>query len=168
MIIRLVYRECGLGSGIKNLYDKVSRHYLNIKRVDVERFLKKQTDYQLITKPKKITNRGIYSNGVMKTIGIDLLDLTHFTNGNLRYLYMLVGVDYFSKFIFIIPLRAKTNKAVLDGMKKMILDQCGGRYPRSVVADNGGEFKNEMLDAWFAENNIKVIHGPTYSPKSNA
>ena len=81
---------------------------------------------------------------------------------------MLVGVDYFSKFIFIIPLRAKTNKAVLDGMKKMILEQCGGRYPRSVVADNGGEFKNEMLDAWFAENNIKVIHGPTYSPKSNA
>ena len=52
-IIGLVYRECGLGSGIKNLYDKISRHYLNVKRVDVERFLKKQTDYQLITKPKK-------------------------------------------------------------------------------------------------------------------
>jgi hypothetical protein len=104
----------------------------------------------------------------MKTIGIDLLDLTHFTTGNFRYLYMLVGVDYFSKFVFIIPLRLKTNKAVVDGMKKMIREQCGGRYPHCIVADNGGEFKNEMLDAWFAENNIRVIHGPTYSPKSNA
>jgi hypothetical protein len=45
--IKEIYQEFGLGSGIKNLYEKVSRRYLNITRKDIQNFLQNQETYQL-------------------------------------------------------------------------------------------------------------------------
>ena len=39
--IKEIYDEYGVGSGIKNLYEKVSRHYIGITRQQIQEFLQK-------------------------------------------------------------------------------------------------------------------------------
>ena len=55
-IVQRIYNEYGLGSGINNLYEKISRRYFNISRKFVSDFLKRQSNYQLSTSQKK-TNK---------------------------------------------------------------------------------------------------------------
>jgi hypothetical protein len=93
-IIGEIYRDYGLGSGIKNLFEKVSRRYINIKRKDIEMFLKRNTNYQL-TKPQvKQTNKTIFSSDVNKVWGMDLINLNTYVSKNKQYRYILTCVDF--------------------------------------------------------------------------
>ena len=65
-IVQQIYDIYGLGSGINNLYEKISRRYLNITRKFVSDFLKKQESYQLAFSQPKQTHKKIFSSGINK------------------------------------------------------------------------------------------------------
>jgi hypothetical protein len=51
--IKEIYDEYGVGSGIKNLYEKVSRHYIGIHKTTSPRILAKTTTNWLTNLPNK-------------------------------------------------------------------------------------------------------------------
>lgn len=162
--IRSVYDEVGLG--IKTLYQQVSRRYLNIRREDVEEFLKNNEIYQLTKKPVKQINRKIISDGVNKTWGIDLIDMSSHVKSNRGYKFIMTCVDFHSKYAMLRALKSKTSAAIVTAFNKIIEDV--GGPPKSLVSDNGLEFKNEDMAAYCDEHHIKQIFGLAYSPTSNA
>jgi hypothetical protein len=69
-------------------------------------------------------------------------------------------------------LKTKEAREVVKAFEEQILPQTTGdywhSYCKTLVTDNGTEFKNEQMSQFCEENNIKQVFGLSYSPKSNA
>ena len=63
-----------------------------------------------------------------------------------NYQYILVLQDVFSRFIFTAPLKNKTASEVIRGLKS-VMNQ--GRQGKLLRTDNGKEFKNRFVAAYF-------------------
>ena len=59
------------------------------------------------------------------------------------YTYILVGVDYVSKWVEAIPCRVVDHKTVLKFLKENIFSRFG--VPKSIISDESGELKQEGL-----------------------
>ncbi len=73
-------------------------------------------------------------------IGIDLLQLLRSHQG---FSYVLVCIDYFSKFTVLAPLPNKSATAVAHALFSDLI--CPYTTPRVLLSDNGTEFKNQIL-----------------------
>jgi transposase InsO family protein len=170
--IKEIYDEYGLGSGRDNLYSKVSRRYLNITRQNIKDFLSKNLVHQLAKQPLPSHNKRIYASDVNKIWYADLMDLNTYESKNQHYRYILTVVDAFSKFVMLARLKSKEAREVVKAFDEQILPQTTGEYwhnyCKTLVTDNGTEFKNEQMTQFCEENNIKQVFGLSYSPKSNA
>jgi hypothetical protein len=166
--IKEIYEQYGLGSGQNNLYEKVSRRYLGISRKMVTDFLNKQSNYQMVTKPLKQTNKRIYSNGNNKTFYVDLIDMNPYVSKNKGYRYIMTVVDAFSKFVMLVALKNKDSKTICDGLNEAVLVRGNNIYPKCLISDNGLEFANEDVKNFCIRYGIKQVFGRTHSPKSNA
>jgi len=167
--IKEIYDQTGLGSGIKNLYEKVSRNYIGISRKNVENWLKSQINYQLWTKPAKQTNKKLHSTGINKILCADLIDMNPYVSKNKQYRYILTIVDVFSKYVMLAKLKDKQPRNIRDGFTESIILRSNPIYPvKAILTDNGGEMKNELMREFCLERNIKQIFGLSHSPKSNA
>jgi transposase InsO family protein len=170
--IKEIYDQYGLGSGADNLYAKVSRRYLNITRKQIKDFLSKNLVYQLAKAPLPSHNKRIYASDVNKIWYADLMDLNTYESKNQHYRYILTVVDSFSKFVMLARLKSKESREVVKGFEEQILPQTTGEYwgsyCKTLITDNGTEFKNEQMSEFCEQNNIKQVFGLSYSPKSNA
>jgi transposase InsO family protein len=164
--IQDIYDEYGLSSGIKKLYEQMSRRYINIKRKDVKAFLDRQIEYQLTKKPIRKTNKKMITKDINKIWSIDLIDMNPFIKKNKGYKYILTCVDNFSRYVMLERLKNKNSKDVAKAIKDIITKV--GNKPRAILSDNGNEFNNEILNKYCEDNEIKQIYGLTYNPRSNA
>ena len=57
------------------------------------------------------------------------------------YLYILVGVDYVSKWVEAVPCRAEDHRVVLKFLKENILSRFG--VPKDIISDGGLHFCNK-------------------------
>jgi transposase InsO family protein len=100
------------------------------------------------------------------------MDLNTYESKNQHYRYILTVVDSFSKFVMLAGLKTKEAREVVKAFEEQILPQTTGEYwheyCKTLVTDNGTEFKNEQMTEFCEENNIKQVFGLSYSPKSNA
>ena len=78
---------------------------------------------------------------VMAQIGIDICELPEVDG----YRYLVVAVDYFSKWSEAEPLRSKGAKEVATFLYKKIICQHG--CPRIQINDQGREFVNQVSKA---------------------
>jgi transposase InsO family protein len=170
--IKEIYDEFGLGSGRDNTFEKINRRYIGITRADVKQFLQKQQVYQLAKAPLPSHNKRIYASDVNKIWYADLVDLNTYESKNQHYRYILTVVDAFSKFVMLARLKTKEAREVVKAFEDQILPQTTGEYwhtyCKTLITDNGTEFKNEQTTQFCEENNIKQVFGLSYSPKSNA
>ena len=95
-----------------------------------------------------------------------IMDLTEIPielkfNNNFNYLFNII--DHFSKFGISIPVVNKEAKTILESLK--IALECNG-FPEEIGSDNGKEFKNNLIEGYLREKNIKFIHGLPYNPHS--
>jgi transposase InsO family protein len=158
-----------LGSGINNLYDKVSRSYIGITRKDVTTWLRSNINYQIATKPPKQTNKKIHSSGINKILAADLIDLNPYVAKNRQYRYMLVVVDVFSKYVLLSKLKNKEPRSIIDGFREIFRFNANQNFPiKSLLTDNGTEFKNQLMKEFVIEQGFKQIFGLSHSPISNA
>ena len=72
---------------------------------------------------------------------IDLLSMINLSDDNDGVRYLLFAIDILSRKVRVQPLKNKTAKSVLKGMKTMIQDV----KPKKIRADKGSEFVNQ----WF-------------------
>jgi Integrase core domain/Chromo (CHRromatin Organisation MOdifier) domain len=115
-----------------------------------------------ISKParSKYPTRKVISNFPDDIWASDLAQMTTFTSQNDGYSYMLNVIDLFTRYAWSVPLKTKTAKEVLEGMK-IIVKSNGGKTPRFLWVDEGKEYHNNELKKWCKENDVTMYstHG---------
>ena len=104
----------------------------------------------------------IFSSYPKKRYIIDVTDLPEdFYDKNKIYLFNIV--DYFSMFGMSHIIKDKKSETIVEKLK---LSFGSYGFPDKIGSDNGGEFKNALVENYLAKNNIKFIHGKPYNPHS--
>ena len=79
------------------------------------------------------------------------MNMSSFSRSNKGYKYLLAMIDVFSKYGWIIPLKTKTGKQVVQAFRKLFL----AGHPTRLWTGNGTEFYNQ-LKAVLAANNMML------------
>ena len=79
------------------------------------------------------------------------------------FVYMLNIIDHFSKYAGNFLLKNKKSKIVLNKISAFIEDV--GK-PIEMGFDNGKEFINKAVAGYLSENNIHIVKGRSYNPRS--
>ena len=69
------------------------------------------------------------------------------------YIYILVGVDYVSKWVKAVPCRAADHKVVLKILKESIFSRFG--VPKAIISDGGSHFFNKRFENLLAKYDVK-------------
>ena len=78
--------------------------------------------------------------------------------------YIIDIINHFSKWYYGYLLINKEGKNILNKIDQY--NQSFG-YPKILQCDNGGEFKNNFLEKYCADNNIKLIFSSPFHPQTN-
>ena len=104
---------------------------------------------------RKFRKRRVLVSGIDKIWAADLADMTALKDYNDGYTFLLLVIDTFSKYGWIIPLKNKKGKTVVDALK----DIFEKRKPEKLWTDKGTEFKNEdvkkLIEIYSTENEEK-------------
>ena len=71
------------------------------------------------------------------------------------YRYLLVCIDVFSKYAWVIPLKNKTGPSLVDALKKILSSR---RKPEKIFTDQGTEFLTRHVQAFMNEENIHLYN----------
>lgn len=152
------------GSGIVNFYKTIRSKYLNIKRIDVEEFIKRQVNNQLIGNFKHRINKPIVALYPNQLWCIDLIDIKTYSTKNKNYSYIVNIVDVFSRKVWLEPLKTKSSITTKNALNRII--QRADVKPKYLISDNGGEFEKHFK-SYCEENNIQQRFNRAYSPQAN-
>ncbi|GLT28343.1 hypothetical protein SLA2020_032830 [Shorea laevis] len=95
--------------------------------------------------------------------GIDLLRL--FVKGKGGCTYLVMAIDYFTKWIEAKPLSTTTEKKIEEFIINSILCRFG--IPKRIIADNGPQFRARALRLFCNNYNIELVLTSIYTPQSN-
>ena len=142
--------EFGLQS-VDKLYYKLKTK--GITKKQITEFLKKQEVQQMHKNFKPIKKFfPIYAQHKNEIWQTDLLDLSNLSKYNQGYHYILIFIDVFSRFVYVIALQNKTSSIVNDGLKSVLSIE----KPELIQADRGSEFINSSFKKILSDHNIKI------------
>ena len=120
-------------------------------------------DYYSLQKPvrRKFKRNRVITIGIDDLWDTDLADVSNLKNDNDNIQFLLMVIDVFSRYLWVVPLKDKTHTSIIDGFK-MIFSQ--GRKPSMIRSDKGSEYRNRWVKVFF--NNSGVRHYPTYIESS--
>ena len=98
-----------------------------------------------------------------QTISLDLMG--PFVRSSRGFKYLLVIVDYFSKYTLLFPLRAATARLVSKHLEEDVFLVYG--VPNHVICDNGSEFIGKPFKTLLQEYKVKTIYTPSHHPQAN-
>ena len=81
------------------------------------------------------------------------------------YIYILVGVDYVSKWVEAVPCRAADHKVVLKFLKENIFSRFG--VPKAIISDGGSHFWNKPFENLLAKYGVKHKVATPYLPQTS-
>ena len=81
------------------------------------------------------------------------------------YIYILVGVDYLSKWVEEVPCRAANHKVVLKFLKENIFSRFG--VPKAIISDGGSHFCNKPFESLLAKYGVKHKVATSYHPQTS-
>ena len=93
----------------------------------------------------------------------DLTDLPYQFRKNNNFKYIFTIIDHFSKMADSYLLIKKTGNNIVNCLKSFI--ELYG-IPNEFSSDNGREFVNNEVNNFYNKNNINIIRGRLYNPKS--
>ena len=94
--------------------------------------------------------------------GIDFIGLFPFSFGNL---YILLAIDYVSKWIEVKATRTNDAKVVLDFVRTHIFDRFG--IPKAIISDRGTHFCNHSIKALLHKYHVTHRTSIAYHPQTN-
>ena len=94
--------------------------------------------------------------------GIDFMGPFPLSYGNQ---YILVAVDYVSKWAEAIPTRTNDNQVVIKFLREYIISRFGA--PRAILSDNGSHFCNRAFEALMRKYSITHKLSTAYHPQTN-
>ena len=84
---------------------------------------------------------------------------------SLGYLYILVGVDYVSKWVEAVPCRAANHRVVLKFLKENIFSRFG--VPKAIISDGGSHFCNKPFESLLTKYGVKHKVATPYHPQTS-
>jgi hypothetical protein len=164
--LKSIYSNPEIGfRSLGKFWEYVKENYEGINKKDIKEFLENNETAQ-IQKPQKENkvNRPIVTSAPNKLWQIDLADVSKYAGLNNNVNFLLVVVDAFSKFAWVVTLNHKTDSDVTNAMRE-IFEADGA--PSSIQHDNGAEFVNRKLKALCDEYKVHQIVSAPYHPRSN-
>ena len=132
-----------LGLGIKKRKTK------NLK----SRRVKKLADELHKPIKRNFTRRRVVVNHIDEIWCSDLVEMQQFSKWNKGYRYLLMVLDVFSKYGWIVPLKDKKGETVTEAFKTILKE---GRKPQYLWVDKGKEFYNKHLKGLLEKHNIQM------------
>ena len=83
----------------------------------------------------------------------DLADMQSLKSYNDGYTFLLVVIDVVSKYVWVEPVKNKTNKVITAVFSKIL--KSSGRKPVTFQCDSGGEFTGREFQKFLKEQNIR-------------
>ena len=84
---------------------------------------------------------------------------------SLGYLYILVGVDYVSKWVEAVPCKAANHRVVLKFLKENIFSRFG--VPKAIISDGGSHFCNKPFESLLIKYGVKHKVATPYHPQTS-
>ena len=81
------------------------------------------------------------------------------------YIYILVGVNYVSKWVEVVPCKAADRKVVLKFLKKNIFSRF--RVPKAIISDGGLHFCNKPFENLLTKYGVKHKVATLYHPQTS-
>ena len=82
-----------------------------------------------------------------------------------RYTYILVGVDYVSKWVEAMSCRAANHKAILKFLKENIFSRF--EVPKAIISDGGSHFCNKTFENLLSKYGVKHKVATPYHPQTS-
>ena len=82
-----------------------------------------------------------------------------------RHKYILVVVDYFTKWVEVVPLKDVTQKEIISFIKEKIIHRFG--IPESLTTDQGTMFTGKRVVKYAATRRINMITSTPYYAQAN-
>ncbi|XGW22596.1 hypothetical protein V3C99_005091 [Haemonchus contortus] len=98
-----------------------------------------------------------------EVIGVDVLEVGLSTSGNR---YLVVVIDHFSKWLAAYPTPTKSA----EDIARLVFGRwiCeGGRWPKTILSDQGKEFENDVMEALCRVAGISQTFTKGYNPREN-
>ncbi|GKV35525.1 hypothetical protein SLEP1_g43782 [Rubroshorea leprosula] len=159
---------CGTHIGGKTLARKLLRHgyYWPTMVEDAQNYVKKCPTCQFnaddIHIPREMLS-SLTSPWPFAQWGVDLLG--PFIKGKGGCTFLVVAVDYFTKWIEAKPLSTTTEKKIEEFLFNSILCKFG--IPKRIIADNGPQFRATALRSFCNDYGIELALTSVYTPQSN-
>ena len=83
----------------------------------------------------------------------DLVEMQKFSEWNKGYRYLLMVLDVFSKYGWIVPLKNKKGESVAEAFKTIFEE---GRKPQFLWVDKGKEYYNKDVKELMGKNKIEM------------
>ena len=103
---------------------------------------------------RKFDKRKVYSQFKDNIWGVDLVDMQSLSRKNKGIKYILCAIDLYSKYAFVIPLKAKKGISIVNAFNKIIKQS--NRKPNKIWVDQGREFYNNVFEKWLSDNDINM------------
>jgi transposase InsO family protein len=139
---KLYYAPEGAGSygGVDRLLREARKEGIQISREKIVEFLADEKAYSLHKPARRTYKRNkTYVSGIDAQWQADLADMQSLAGVNGGVKYLLTCIDVFSKFAWVVPIKDKGAKSMLEGFEKLF-SQAGIRTPNRLQTDKGSEF----------------------------
>ena len=95
------------------------------------------------------TNR-VISQGIGFLYDCDLADVSNLSTENDGVKYLLVVIDVFSRFLWVVPLKNKLHGSVISGLREIFQTS----KPKELRTDKGSEFKNKWMTSFLKDQGV--------------
>ncbi|GJV26937.1 reverse transcriptase domain-containing protein [Tanacetum coccineum] len=160
--------SCGMHYGPRAIVRKAMRqgYYWPTMHKDAKKEIQKCDSCQIhlaVPKLPKTFMTSIMAPWPFYQWGIDILGPLLQASGWIKY--VIVAIDYFTKWIEAKPLVKITGKDVI----RFVLDNIIFRFglPRIIITDNGTQFVNDPFKSWYARLNIQQMNTAVDHPQAN-
>ena len=102
---------------------------------------------------RNFTRRRVIVNGIDEIWCSDLIEMQKFSRWNAGYRYLLMVLDVFSKYGWIVPLKDKKGETVMNAFKTILKE---GRKPQYLWTDKGKEYYNKHVKELLDKNKITL------------
>ena len=124
-----------------------------LSRRQISNWLMKQDTYTLHAPARRHFKRNrVIVGGIDKEWQLDLADVQSLMQYNDGYRYLLVCIDVFSKYAWMVPVKSKTGPALVEAFKVILTS---GRKPEKIMTDQGTEFFNKHFQNLLKSENIQ-------------
>ena len=153
-------RHPGSFSGPVKLHKVVKsekEHVISLK--NIKQWIQDQDPYSL-QKPVryKFKRNRVVAKGLDALWDMDLADVSNIEESNKGVRFLLIVIDIFSRYLWVVPLANKKHTTVINGLKKVFSH---GRKPQWIRSDQGGEFKNRWMKTFLKKESVG--HFVTYN-----